>query len=164
LSGIIKADSKGVRKRAPRTGTRHWRHLQPPQPQGPGSLPEGGRSACRWRIVALADDRSQKRCLRVEGPLAVGADVAEPDHLHALGVGRPPVVAPAFGAAVRRPPAPHPTPAVCRRPFHFAAAGALSLPPATPSRNGVGERPVGGPSLPLNHLSLLTFGTWGYGT
>ncbi len=81
-----------------------------------------------------------------------------PRALVALRWSLPPLV-PLFVAH----PRPRPTPTVFRRPFHFAAAGALSLPPTTPDKNGVGERPEDGPSLPLNSLSPLSVGYGGAG-
>ncbi len=76
-----------------------------------------------------------------------------PRALVALRWSLPPLV-PLFVAH----PRPHPTPTVFRRPFHFAAAGALSLPPETPDKNGVGRGPEDGPSLPLNSSSPLGTG------
>jgi hypothetical protein len=79
-----------------------------PNPRGRGRCPRAESPLAVGAIVAHPGRRGQGRCLRLEGPLAVGADVAEPDHPHTPGVGRSPVVAPAFGAAVRRRPTPPP--------------------------------------------------------
>ncbi len=103
-----------------------------PWPQGPESLPEAGGSACRWcrRSRAPPPPRPGRWSPSVSGSRL-------------------------WCRCSSDTPALHQTSTDFRNLFHFAAAGALSLLPTTPGRNGVGRDPEDGPSLPLNLLFPL---------
>ncbi len=108
------------------------------------------RRGCHRRRPPTTGAKDAIRGWRIRLPLAppsLTPAVPEPRALVALGQSLLPLV-PLFAGR----PTPHWTTTVYRSPFHFAAAGALSLPPATPVKSSVGERPDGGPSLPLNSL------------